>query len=248
MGLLVLGGGVAGANTPRIASGMGAGVIVMGVDPDRVRSLEGVMPANATTITSGPHAMAERDAGFAVATNADAGRLLNRPVAEAHGHEVATARPGSQHPTGRGPVESAAVLTEAEVIPKEAKVIPKEAEVISKEAEIISKEAEVIPKEAETIPKEPEIIPKEAETIPKEAEMAPMETNMAPAETRMAHHDHPGSQTFAVPTAVGPAHGPAGGVARADPANIDRSLPHTTGAEASAGRWASWGLSCSLSV
>ncbi|MCW5757453.1 MAG: hypothetical protein KIT54_09475 [Phycisphaeraceae bacterium] len=91
MGLLVLGGGVAGTHAPRIASGMGAGVVVMGVDPDRVRSLEDLMPANAATLSSGPHAIAERDAGFAMAINADAGRLLNRPVAEAHDLEVATA-------------------------------------------------------------------------------------------------------------------------------------------------------------
>ncbi|MEO1278888.1 MAG: alanine dehydrogenase, partial [Planctomycetota bacterium] len=39
----------------------------------------------------GPHEIAARDAGFAMAINCDDGRLLNRPVAEAHDLEVATA-------------------------------------------------------------------------------------------------------------------------------------------------------------
>jgi alanine dehydrogenase len=37
----------------------------------------------------GYKALAEKDAGFKAAINADRGRLLNRPVAEAHGLELA---------------------------------------------------------------------------------------------------------------------------------------------------------------
>ena len=196
--VLVLGGGVVGTNAAKIASGMGADVIIMDIDLDRMRYLEDVMSDNVTTIYSdphairkylrwadlvigavllpgakapnlvtredlkimpegavivdvsidqggcvetsrvtthgqptyiidgvvhycvgnmpgavartsthalnnatipwarklarfGPHQIAERDAGFAMAINADDGRLLNRPVAEAHDLEVATA-------------------------------------------------------------------------------------------------------------------------------------------------------------
>jgi len=196
--VLVLGGGVVGSNAARIASGMGADVIIMDVDLDRMRYLEDVMPDNLTTIysdphairkylrwadlvigavllpgakaphlvtrddlkimnegavvvdvsidqggcfetskvtthgqptyvidgvvhycvgnmpgavartsthalnnatipwarrlaTQGPNAIADRDAGFAMAINCDRGRLLNKPVADAHGLEVATA-------------------------------------------------------------------------------------------------------------------------------------------------------------
>lgn len=196
--VLVLGGGVVGTNAAKIASGMGADVIIMDIDLDRMRYLEDVMDDNVTTIYSdphairkylrwadlvigavllpgakapnlvtredlkimpegavivdvsidqggcvetsrvtthgqptyiidgvvhycvgnmpgavartsthalnnatipwarrlakvGPHEIAARDAGFAMAINCDDGRLLNRPVAEAHDLEVATA-------------------------------------------------------------------------------------------------------------------------------------------------------------
>lgn len=50
--VLILGGGVVGANAARIAAGMGANVIVMDIDPQRLRYLEDVMPPNVTTLMS----------------------------------------------------------------------------------------------------------------------------------------------------------------------------------------------------
>jgi len=55
--VLVLGGGVVGQNAAIIAAGMGADVIIMDVNLDRMRYLEEVMPKNVTTIYSDPHAI-----------------------------------------------------------------------------------------------------------------------------------------------------------------------------------------------
>jgi len=55
--VLVLGGGVVGTNAAKIASGMGADVIIMDIDLDRMRYLEDVMDDNVTTIYSDPHAI-----------------------------------------------------------------------------------------------------------------------------------------------------------------------------------------------
>ncbi|MFG0286124.1 MAG: alanine dehydrogenase [Phycisphaerales bacterium JB039] len=55
--VLVLGGGVVGANAAKIAAGMGADVIIMDVDLERMRYLEDVMSDNVTTIYSEPHAI-----------------------------------------------------------------------------------------------------------------------------------------------------------------------------------------------
>jgi alanine dehydrogenase len=53
--VLVLGGGVVGANAARMAAGLGANVIIMDINLDRLRYLDEVMPANVTTIYSDPH-------------------------------------------------------------------------------------------------------------------------------------------------------------------------------------------------
>jgi alanine dehydrogenase len=55
--VLILGGGIVGTAAARVAAGMGADVIIMDVDLDRMRYLEDVMPANVTTIYSDPHAI-----------------------------------------------------------------------------------------------------------------------------------------------------------------------------------------------
>lgn len=57
--VLVLGGGVVGTCAAKIASGMGADVIIMDIDLDRMRYLEDVMSDNVTTIYSDPHAIRE---------------------------------------------------------------------------------------------------------------------------------------------------------------------------------------------
>ena len=55
--VLVIGGGIVGAAAARVAAGLGANVIVMDIDLDRLRYLGQVMPANVTTIYSDPHAI-----------------------------------------------------------------------------------------------------------------------------------------------------------------------------------------------
>jgi len=55
--VLVLGGGVVGATAARVAAGMGANVIIMDINLDRLRHLGEVMPANVTTLYSDPHAI-----------------------------------------------------------------------------------------------------------------------------------------------------------------------------------------------
>jgi alanine dehydrogenase len=57
--VLVLGGGVVGSWAARIAAGMGAWVVILDINLDRLRELEELMPANVTTIYSDPHAIRE---------------------------------------------------------------------------------------------------------------------------------------------------------------------------------------------
>jgi alanine dehydrogenase len=52
--VVVLGGGVVGLNSAKIAAGMGAQVTVFDVNADRLRYLEDVLPANVTTLYSNP--------------------------------------------------------------------------------------------------------------------------------------------------------------------------------------------------
>lgn len=55
--VLVLGGGVVGANAVWIAAGLRANVVIMDINIERLRYLETVMPPNVTTIYSDPHAV-----------------------------------------------------------------------------------------------------------------------------------------------------------------------------------------------
>jgi len=55
--VLILGGGVVGTNAARIAAGMGANVIIMDINLDRLRYLDETMPANVTTIYCDLHAV-----------------------------------------------------------------------------------------------------------------------------------------------------------------------------------------------
>ena len=50
--VVVLGGGVVGANAAKIAAGLGANVFVLDIDLDRMRYLDDVMPPNVTTLMS----------------------------------------------------------------------------------------------------------------------------------------------------------------------------------------------------
>jgi alanine dehydrogenase len=55
--VLVIGGGVVGANAASAAAGLGAHVTIMDVDLDRLRYLSEIMPPNVTTIYSDIHAI-----------------------------------------------------------------------------------------------------------------------------------------------------------------------------------------------
>jgi alanine dehydrogenase len=58
--VLILGGGVVGANAARVAAGLGANVILLDVDIDRLRELDDVMPPNVTGLYSDPHVVDEQ--------------------------------------------------------------------------------------------------------------------------------------------------------------------------------------------
>jgi alanine dehydrogenase len=53
--VLVLGGGVVGANAAKVAAGLGANVTIMDVNLDRLRYLDDTMPRNVTTLFSDRH-------------------------------------------------------------------------------------------------------------------------------------------------------------------------------------------------
>jgi alanine dehydrogenase len=55
--VVILGGGIVGGNAARVAAGLGANVVLMDVNLDRLRELDELMPANVTTIYSDPHAV-----------------------------------------------------------------------------------------------------------------------------------------------------------------------------------------------
>lgn len=55
--VVILGAGVVGSNAAQVAAGLGANVIVMDIDIEKLRHLDEVMPDNVTTIYSDPHAI-----------------------------------------------------------------------------------------------------------------------------------------------------------------------------------------------
>ncbi len=57
--VLVLGGGVVGANAAKVAAGLGANVILMDINVDRLRYIDDVMPPNVTTLYSDRHNILE---------------------------------------------------------------------------------------------------------------------------------------------------------------------------------------------
>lgn len=58
--VLVLGGGVVGANAARVAAGLGANVAILDVNLDRLRYLDDIMPPNVTTLYSDRHMIRDR--------------------------------------------------------------------------------------------------------------------------------------------------------------------------------------------
>ena len=63
--VVVLGAGVVGASAAKVAAGLGANVVIMDINLERLRYLDDVMPANVTTIYSDPlslrHYLADAD-------------------------------------------------------------------------------------------------------------------------------------------------------------------------------------------
>jgi alanine dehydrogenase len=57
--VLVLGAGIVGTNAAKVAAGLGANVVLMDVNLERLRYLDDVMPANVSTIFSDPHTVRE---------------------------------------------------------------------------------------------------------------------------------------------------------------------------------------------
>ncbi len=55
--VLVIGGGVVGTNAARTAAGLGANVVIMDINLDRLRYLDEIMPKNVTTLYCDPHAI-----------------------------------------------------------------------------------------------------------------------------------------------------------------------------------------------
>ncbi len=55
--VLVIGGGVVGTAAARVAAGVGAHVVLMDIDLERLRTLEQFMPANVDLVYSDPHAI-----------------------------------------------------------------------------------------------------------------------------------------------------------------------------------------------
>ncbi len=82
--VLILGGGIVGANAARVAAGLGANVTLMDINVDRLRYLDEVMPANVTGIYSDPHAVdaylrrADLVVGAVLIPGARAPRLISR--------------------------------------------------------------------------------------------------------------------------------------------------------------------------
>jgi len=82
--VVILGGGVVGTNAAKVAAGLGANVVLMDVNLDRLRYLDDVMPANVSTIFSDAHTvrehllLADLVVGAVLIPGAKAPRLVTR--------------------------------------------------------------------------------------------------------------------------------------------------------------------------
>ena len=57
--VLILGGGIVGANAAKLAAGLGAKVYILDISPDRLKYLDDIMPANVFTLYSNKHNILE---------------------------------------------------------------------------------------------------------------------------------------------------------------------------------------------
>jgi alanine dehydrogenase len=82
--VMVLGGGVVGTNAAKVAAGLGANVVLMDINLDRLRYLDDIMPANVKTIFSDVHTVhehlqqADLVVGAVLVPGAKAPRLIAR--------------------------------------------------------------------------------------------------------------------------------------------------------------------------
>src|SRR6266566_491087 len=82
--VVILGGGVVGANAAKVAAGLGANVIILDINLDRLRYLDDVMPPNVTTVFSDRHNIIEATSradlliGAVLIPGAKAPRLVRR--------------------------------------------------------------------------------------------------------------------------------------------------------------------------
>jgi alanine dehydrogenase len=82
--VVVLGGGVVGTNAAKVAAGLGANVVIMDINLDRLRYLDDVMPANVHTVFSDPHTVrdhllqADLVVGAVLIPGAKAPRLVSK--------------------------------------------------------------------------------------------------------------------------------------------------------------------------
>ena len=92
--VVVLGGGVVGANAAKVAAGIGARVSVLDVNPSRLRYLEDVLPKNVTTLVSNRRVIREevREADLLIGAVYIEGAKAPRLVTEAM---VKQMKPGS---------------------------------------------------------------------------------------------------------------------------------------------------------
>jgi alanine dehydrogenase len=82
--VVILGGGVVGTAAAKIAAGLGANVVIMDINLDRLRYLDDIMPANVSTIYSNSYnirehiQLADLVVGAVLITGAKAPRLVTR--------------------------------------------------------------------------------------------------------------------------------------------------------------------------
>jgi alanine dehydrogenase len=82
--VLILGGGVVGANAAKVAAGLGATVFILDIDLDRLRYLADIMPPNVVTLMSNRHVIRDQLAradlviGAVLVEGARAPRLVRR--------------------------------------------------------------------------------------------------------------------------------------------------------------------------
>ena len=82
--VVVLGGGIVGTNAAKVAAGLGANVVLMDINLERLRYLDDVMPANVHTLFSDAHTvreqlrMADLIVGAVLIPGAKAPRLVSR--------------------------------------------------------------------------------------------------------------------------------------------------------------------------